>query len=85
MENTQVRFANISIKVSDEFMNAVDEERKYLKNEYLVYLHKNNINKNNVNEYDHFSVKMPSKKIEDYELLKSFDSFSEMKKWIKFK
>jgi len=26
---------------------------------------------------------MPSKKIEDYELLKSFDSFSEMKKWIK--
>ncbi len=83
MENTQVRFANISIKVSDEFMNAVDEERKYLKNEYLVYLHKNNINKSNVNEYDHFSVKMPSKKIEDYELLKSFDSFAEMKKWIK--
>ena len=83
MENTQVRFANISIKVSDEFMNAVDEERKYLKNEYLVYSHKNNVNKNNVNEYDHFSVKMPSKKIEDYELLKSFDSFAEMKKWIK--
>ena len=26
MENTQVRFANISIKVSDEFMDAVNEE-----------------------------------------------------------
>jgi len=83
MENTQVRFANISIKVSDEFMNAVDEERKYLKNEYLVYLQKNKSNKKNVNEYDHFSVKMPSKKIENYELLKSFESFLEMKKWIK--
>ena len=29
MENTQVRFANISIKVTDEFMHAVDEARKY--------------------------------------------------------
>ena len=37
MENTQVRFANISIKASDEFMNAVDEERKYGQNKYLVY------------------------------------------------
>ena len=83
MENTQVRFANISIKVSDEFMNAVDEERKYLNNEYLVYLHKNNGNTKKVNDYDHFSVKMPSKKIDNYELLKSFSSFSEMKKWIK--
>ena len=83
MENTQVRFANISIKVSDEFMNAVDEERKYLKNEYLVYLNKKNNNTKTVNEYDHFSVKMPSKKIDEYELLKSFESFSEMKKWIK--
>ena len=39
--------------------------------------------KKNVNEYEHFSVKMPSKKIENYELLKSFESFVEMKKWIK--
>ena len=30
MENTQVRFANISVKASDEFMNAVDEENKLL-------------------------------------------------------
>ena len=36
MENTQVRFANISIKVSDEFMSSVDEERKYDSNNYLV-------------------------------------------------
>ena len=83
MENTQVRFANISIKVSDEFMTAVDEERKYLNNEYLIYMHKNKATKKNVNDYDHFSVKMPSKKIDEYELLKSFKDFSDMKKWIK--
>ena len=61
MENTQVRFANISIKVSDEFMSAVDEERKYDSDTYLVYLNKKSSTKS-ANEYDHFSVKMPSKK-----------------------
>ena len=40
MENTQVRFANISIKVSDEFMFAVGEQRKYNDDTYLVYLKK---------------------------------------------
>ena len=28
MENTQVRFANISVKASDEFMRAIDEQRR---------------------------------------------------------
>ena len=37
MENTQVRFANISIKASDEFMQAVSEENKFGKEKYLVY------------------------------------------------
>ena len=82
MENTQVRFANISIKVSDEFMSAVDEERKYSSDTYLVYLNKKTSTKS-ANEYDHFSVKMPSKKIDDYELIKTFESFAAMKKWIK--
>ena len=82
MENTQVRFANISIKVSDEFMSAVDEERKYSSDTYLVYLNKKTSTKS-ANEYDHFSVKMPSKKIDDYELVKTFESFAAMKKWIK--
>ena len=83
MENTQVRFANISIKVSDEFMAAVDEERKYSPDTYLVYLHKNNAKKSTQNTYEHLSVKMPSKNIDDYELVKTFDSFSELKKWLK--
>tara|TARA_B100000700_G_scaffold280429_1_gene330348 strand:- start:794 stop:3286 length:2493 start_codon:yes stop_codon:yes gene_type:complete len=83
MENTQVRFANISIKVSDEFMDAVDEERKYNQNTYLVYLNKNNKSASTKNNYEHFSVKMPSKNIENFELIKSFETFSEMKKWLK--
>jgi ribonucleoside-diphosphate reductase alpha chain len=37
MENTQVRFANISIKASDEFMSAVDEQRKFGETEFMVY------------------------------------------------
>ena len=37
MENTQVRFANISVKASDEFMNAVEEQSQFIKGEFLIY------------------------------------------------
>ncbi|MFP4402584.1 MAG: adenosylcobalamin-dependent ribonucleoside-diphosphate reductase [Candidatus Nanoarchaeia archaeon] len=37
VENSQVRFANISIKVSDEFMQAVDEQTQFGKEDVLVY------------------------------------------------
>jgi ribonucleoside-diphosphate reductase alpha chain len=83
MENTQVRFANISIKVSDEFMSAVDEERKYNSETYLVYLNKKRANSTTANQYEHFSVKMPSKKVDNFELIKTFESFASMKKWLK--
>ena len=77
MENTQVRFANISIKASDEFMLSVDEERKYSHYmEYLIYMHKNkDLLRQPQDDYDHFSVKMPSKKIDEYELLKVLKIF----------
>ena len=35
MENTQVRFANISVKASDEFMHAVNEENKFGKDKFF--------------------------------------------------
>jgi hypothetical protein len=41
MENIQVRFANISIKASNEFMHAVDEQRHFSEDTYLVYKKKN--------------------------------------------
>ena len=86
MENTQVRFANISIKVSDEFMEAVDEERKYGQNEFLIY---KKFNKKVVGEAKqdedkiHYSTGIPSKNLKDYELVKSFASFEKMQAWLK--
>ncbi len=86
MENTQVRFANISIKASDEFMQAVSEETKFGEHTYLIYKKNNKITKMDAiqDEEDiHYSVGIPSKNISDYELLKSFNTFSELNEWMK--
>ena len=85
MENTQVRFANISVKASDEFMNAVDEENKFGKEQYLVY---KKFNKNIVmdaqqdEEVIHYSTCIPAKNLDEYELLANFDSLSKMDGWL---
>ena len=81
MENTQVRFANISIKVSNEFMFAVNEEKKFGKDKLLVY---KKFNKTSVMEAQqdedtiHYSYGIPSKNIDDYELLNNFDNVSDL-------
>ena len=88
MENTQVRFANISVKASDEFMQAVDEQRKYTNGEYLVYYKKKNNILNNAPQdlaNVHYSINIPSKEISDYELKESFTSFAQMKNWLERK
>ena len=85
MENTQVRFANISIKVSDEFMTAVDEERKFGREEYIVYKKSNSkLEKSAKQDEDsiHYSDGIPSKNIEDYELVKTFPTFAKMNSWL---
>ena len=85
MENTQVRFANISVKASDEFMQAVDEENKFSPNTFLVY---KKYNKTTVMEAKqdeekiHYSSGIPSKNLEDYELMHNFASFTELDKWL---
>ena len=85
MENTQVRFANISIKASDEFMTAVDEQRKYGDSEYIVY---KKLNKEVVmsapqdEEGTHYSSGIPSKQNKNYEILKTFTSFTKLKNWL---
>jgi len=85
MENTQVRFANISIKASDEFMNAVDEENKFGKDQYLVY---KKFNKNSVMEAQqdeeliHYSTCIPSKDLAEYELLENFNSMADLDLWL---
>ena len=85
MENTQVRFANISIKVSNEFMFAVNEEKKFGKDKFLVY---KKLNKRSVMEAQqdedtiHYSYGIPSKNIDDYELLNNFDNISDLDQWL---
>jgi ribonucleotide reductase alpha subunit len=79
-ENTQVRFANISMKVSDEFMQAVHEETIYGKQKLLLY--KKN-NKEKVmsapqNEETHYSYGIPSKDITQYELFKTAETLEEI-------
>jgi ribonucleoside-diphosphate reductase alpha chain len=88
MENTQVRFANISVNASDEFMQAVDEQREYLQGEYLVYQKKkNNILNNAPQDIDniHYSINIPSKDISNYALMDSFSTFARMKNWLEQK
>ncbi len=78
-ENTQVRFANISLKVSDEFMQAVSEQNKYGK-KILVY---KKVEKGTImdlpQDYEsiHYSMNMPSKDISKYELIGSFANLEE--------
>ena len=85
MENTQVRFANISIKASDEFMHAVNEENQFGKDKFLVY---KKFNKTSLMEamqdedLIHYSYGIPSKNLEDYELLNEFDNLSDLDKWL---
>ena len=86
MENTQVRFANISVKASNEFMHAVNEQREFGGTTLLAY-QKNN--KDQVmsapqdEENIHYSSGIPSKNPKDYELLNTFKSFNQLKKWVK--
>ena len=85
MEDTQVRFANISIKASDEFMTAVDEQRKYGDEEYIVYkkLNKEVVKSAPQDEKGvHYSSGIPSKQNKDYKIEKTFPTFSKMKNWI---
>ncbi len=78
MENTQVRFANISIKVSDEFMQAVDEQNTYGKNKILVYkkFNKKVLNKSFQDVDCHYSYQIPAKNIDEYELFHVFENIS---------
>jgi ribonucleoside-diphosphate reductase alpha chain len=88
MENTQVRFANISVKASDEFMQAVDEQREFRQGEFLIYKKKkNNILTNAPQDIDniHYSINIPSKDIHNYKMMDSFTTFSRMKNWLEQK
>jgi len=82
-ENTQVRFANISIKVSDEFMQAVSEQTEHGPNKVLVYKRpKNLLIKAKQGKELHYSYGMPSKEIKRYELFKEFSDVNGLNKFL---
>jgi ribonucleoside-diphosphate reductase alpha chain len=86
MENTQVRFANISIKASDEFMHAVEEQKKYGDSEFVVYKKKNKTILNKALQGDndvHYSSGIPAKNPDDYEVERTFKTFASLKAWLK--
>jgi len=78
-ENTQVRFANISLKVSDEFMQAVEEQNKH-PDKILVYRKDREVSSLGVAQAGsvHYSYGIPSKPIERYKLLDTFDSIDKL-------
>ncbi|MEK6854137.1 MAG: ATP cone domain-containing protein [Nanoarchaeota archaeon] len=83
-ENTQVRFANISLKVTDEFMQAVDEQNKYGTEKLLVYLKDKTVSGLGIMQGGavHYSYGIPSKPIEKYRLLKVFNSVEELNRFL---
>ena len=85
MENTQVRFANISIKASDEFMSAVDEQRKFGDAEFMVYKKNNKelvMSAPQDEKNIHYSSGIPSKTTSEYEVLNNFNTFTKLKNYI---
>lgn len=84
MENTQVRFANISIKASDEFMQAVDEQNTYGKKKLLVYkkFNKSLITKAYQDDGFHYSYQIPAKNIDEYERLHVFENLSALNDYL---
>lgn len=84
MENTQVRFANISIKANDEFMSAVNEQRQYSEDTYLVYKKNNKEIKTQARQSEelHYSPGIPSKDVNEYELLEAFEDLIDLQKWM---
>lgn len=84
MENTQIRFANTSIKVSDEFMQAVYEHKNYGDDRYLIYKKYNRELVMNApqSEDEHYSIGIPSKDPKEYEIVQDLPTFTELNNFL---
>jgi len=83
-ENTQVRFGNISIKVSDEFMQAVEEQTRYGASTILVYrkFARPTIRTAAQTAEHHYSYGIPAKDIGTYEFAGDFNGFETLNAWL---
>ncbi|MEA2077773.1 MAG: adenosylcobalamin-dependent ribonucleoside-diphosphate reductase [Candidatus Marinimicrobia bacterium] len=84
VENTQIRFANTSIKTSDEFMQAVKEETDYKRDTIMVYRKRHKLRLTEALQDDgyYYSLGIPSKDINDYELLETFGDTEKLNIWL---
>ncbi|MBI2462755.1 MAG: hypothetical protein HYV65_00775 [Candidatus Spechtbacteria bacterium] len=79
-ENTQVRSANISLKMNDEFMRAVEEQNEHGGEAILVYEKDKSVSSLGISQGGevNYSYGIPSKPIERYTLRGTFTSISEL-------
>ena len=83
-ENTQVRFGNISIKVTDEFMQAVDEQTRYAASTLLVYrkFSRPTVHTAPQTPEVHYSYGIPAKDIGAYEFAGDFNGMETLNRWL---
>ncbi len=83
-ENTQVRFANISIKATDEFMQAVDEQTRYSPATLLVYrkFSRPTVRSAFQDAERHYSYGIPAKDIGTYEFAGEFATLEGLNRWL---
>lgn len=83
-ENTQVRFANISIKATDEFMQAVDEQTRFGPSTFLVYRKyaRPTVRVAQQDVDHHYSFGIPSKDISGYEFAGDFATLDDLNAWV---
>jgi ribonucleoside-diphosphate reductase alpha chain len=84
IENTQVRFANISIKTSDEFMSAVEEQNQYDTNKILLYkkLEKGGKVEGPSSDNYNYSYGMSKKDLSKYKIETTFDNIEDMNSYL---
>ncbi len=83
-ENTQVRFGNISIKVTDEFMQAVDEQTRYGPSTLLVYRKfvRPTVRSARQTPENHYSHGIPAKDLGAYEFAGDFSNVETLNRWL---
>lgn len=79
-ENTQVRFANISLKVTDEFMQAVEEQVYHPAQTMMVYLKEKSVTGHGMRQHAglHYSFGIPSRPIGSYHFYKACATLDEL-------
>ncbi len=85
INNYQIRYANVSVKFTDEFFMALDEQDKYGKDAIIVY--RKLVKGKEPDVYQdrdwHYSYSIPSKDPENYELDGVFKSIEELNDYLK--